>query len=191
MNYGGIDVYKETPVFENEVFRLRLLERRDAEDLLKVYSDEMAVPLFNSDNCNGDTFYYNTLERVHKAIDMWEMSYRNRYFVRWSIVDKRENAVVGTIELFHRDAEDYFTNCGLLRLDLRSDYETELDITEILSLIVPVTYDLFYCGMIATKVVGIATERIQAVERMGFVASDEKVKGHDGTEYGDYYVKWR
>ena len=191
MNYSAMDVYKEAPVFENESFLLRLLQRQDAEDLLKVYSDEKSVPLFNSDNCNGDTFYYGTLERVHKAIDMWEMSYRHRYFVRWSIVDKRENAVIGTIELFHRDAEDYFHNCGLLRLDLRSDYETGSDITEILNLIVPVIYDLFYCDKIATKVVSIATERAKALKQMGFMPSDEKVRGHDGSEYGDYFVKFR
>ena len=36
---------------------------------------------------------------------------------------KETHEAIGTIELFHRDAADYFTDCGLLRLDIRSDYE--------------------------------------------------------------------
>ena len=35
---------------------------------------------------------------------------------------KNTNCAMGTIELFNRKAKDYFNNCGLLRLDLRSDY---------------------------------------------------------------------
>ena len=53
----GIDVYEQIPVMKSEKFLLREIEDGDAEDLLKVYSDKDAVPLFNSDNCvNG--FYY-------------------------------------------------------------------------------------------------------------------------------------
>ena len=30
---------------------------------------------------------------------------------------------IGTIELFHRTAEDFFNHTGVIRLDLRSDFE--------------------------------------------------------------------
>ena len=56
----GIDVYEQIPVMESKKFLLREIEDGDAEDLLKVYSDKDAVPLFNSDNCvNG--FYYTSI----------------------------------------------------------------------------------------------------------------------------------
>lgn len=55
-----VDVYKEIPVFEGEYFTLRAVLQGDLTDLWKVYSDEKAVPLFNSDNCHGDTFYCDT-----------------------------------------------------------------------------------------------------------------------------------
>ena len=42
------------PFYEDENYLVRKLEALDASDLLSVYSDEKAVPLFNSDNCNGD-----------------------------------------------------------------------------------------------------------------------------------------
>ena len=46
--------YEKCPVFENEKYLLRYIEAGDAPDLLLVYSDEKAWPIFNSDNCTGD-----------------------------------------------------------------------------------------------------------------------------------------
>lgn len=117
-------VYVNCPEFENKRFNLRFISIDDCDDLLKVYSDKKAVPLFNSDNCGGDDFYYNTRERMKQALHYWKFEYDRNGFVRWSIIDKRDNTVIGTIELFHRESKDYFNNCGLLHLDLRSDYET-------------------------------------------------------------------
>lgn len=54
--------------------------------------------------------------------------------------------------MFNRKSEDYFNECGLLRLDLRSDYENTEDIFEILSLIVPPAFELFGCRIVATKI---------------------------------------
>lgn len=185
------DVYSVCPVMENERYRLRLVSQADCADLLKIHSDERAVPRFNSDNCHGDNFHYTTIERMRSAIEFWLFSYEKRYFVRWGIVDKRSCEAIGTIELFRREADDWFTDCGILRLDLRSDYEHEGDIWEILERIVPEAYALFDCSMIATKAVPAAKERICALERLGFTRSDEKLIGHDGTEYGDYFVRMK
>lgn len=183
-----MNVYEQCPVVSGEHFLLRLVSREDCADLLKVYSDPEAVPLFNSDNCNGDDFYYKTLERMKQAVDFWIFSYKEQYFVRWTIIDKATMAAVGTIELFHREADEHFYECGLLRLDLRSDYETVDDIVNIVSLIKEATYDLFYCNIIATKAVPKATERIKALGELGFTAADKMLVGHDGTKYDDYYI---
>lgn len=186
--------YKICPFFENENWSLRFVSEADAPELLEVYSDEKAVPLFNSDNCHGDDFHYTTMERMKKAIAFWDFSYKEKYFIRWTIL-KRESVktsgatAVGTIELFHRDSNDYFTDCGVLRLDLRSDFEQKEMIFEILSLIVPSAFDLFDCRMIATKVPRFADERRQVVEKLGFLASEESlIGGEDGKAYTDYYV---
>ena len=189
-NYTEIDVYEKCPVLENEKFLLRLVEKEDASELLSVYSDEKAVPFFNSDNCNGDDFHYTTIERMETQIGFWLMEYGNRGYVRWTVIDKDIQCAVGTIECFRRDSdEDYFDNCGLLRLDLRSDYEYREHILGILSLIVNPAFDLFNCRMIATKVIPAAAERKAAVEQIGFVASEERLVGfHDKKTYGDYYV---
>ena len=182
-----MDVYKSCPSFENEKFLLRLTEKNDIHDLLKVYSDEKAVPLFNSDNCHGDDFHYTTLERMKQACAFWDEAYRSGWFVRWSIIDKATNEVVGTIEEFRRDADDHFTDCGLLRLDLRSDYEVAEKIASILSLISLPSLEMFGCSKVATKAIPSATERITALTNLGYTPSDKPLIGHDGTEYYSYY----
>lgn len=83
------DVYELCPILENERFLLRLLKEEDTDDLLKVYSDEKAVPYFNGDNCHGDNFYYSNYERMKEAMKFWLMSYDNHWFVRFTIVDKK------------------------------------------------------------------------------------------------------
>ena len=181
-------VYESYPKYDGLRYSLRIVETTDCKDLLKVYSDVDAVPFFNSDNCNGDDFYYKTLERMKQAVDFWIFSYKERYFVRWTIIAKETMEAVGTIELFHREADEHFYECGLLRLDLRSDYEAVDDIVSIVSLIKEATYDLFYCNIIATKAVPQATERIKALGELGFTATDKIIVGHDGTKYGDYYI---
>ena len=183
-----IDVYQKCPDFENEHYLLRKVKIEDKSDLLKVYSDEKAVPFFNSDNCGGDDFHYTTERRMEQAIEYWLWEYGRKGFVRWAVVSKISIAVIGTIELFHRESNDYFTNCGLLRLDIRSDYEIAVEIVNILKLIVGPAYTLFHCDKIATKAIEGATERISALKALGFEQSKEKLIGHDGTKYDSYFV---
>lgn len=167
---------------------MRMVCQEDKMDLLKVYSDKRAVPFFNSDNCGGDDFYYTTESRMEQAIDYWLFEYNREGFVRWTIVSKATDEAIGTIELFRRDADDYFTNCGLLRLDIRSDYEMTSEIIKILRLIMEPAYSLFHCDKIATKALPSAAERIVALENLGFIRSEEKLIGHDGTKYDSYFV---
>ena len=67
--------YEKCPIFENENYLMRLVEAGDAPDLFLVYSDEKAVPFFNSDNCNGDTFHYTAMEHMQGAIQAWQNEY--------------------------------------------------------------------------------------------------------------------
>ena len=182
------DVYKNCPIYEDKDYTLRLVRLEDKVDLLKVYSDEKAVPFFNGDNCGGDDFHYTTENRMEQAIEYWLWEYSRQGFVRWTIVSKAAHEAIGTIELFHREGGDYFTNCGVLRLDIRSDHEIQSEIIQILALIIEPTYTLFHCNKIATKAIALATERIKALHILGFEPTDEKLVGHDGTKYDSYFV---
>ena len=181
------DPYIVFPTFGNERFLLRRIENTDISDLLKVYSDKDAIKYFNSDNCNGDTFNCTTLEQMKQTMEFWNYSYEHRYFIRWAIVDKTNNNVIGTIEQFHRDSNDYFTNCSLLRIDLRSDYEKKDIIKNILKLIVPSSYQLFNCNKVVTKSFDENIERENALYELGFKKINKELIGHKGEKYYGYW----
>lgn len=182
-------LYENCPALEGKNFLLRLTERQDCDDLLVVYSDKNALPFFNSDNCHGDNFYYQTKERMEQTLSFWEFSYQNGYFARLSILEKREGVAVGTVELCRRASDDAFDGAGILRVDVRSDYEEEAPLLEIFSLVVPPMYALLDCDTIITKAPIYAVERIKAVQRAGFSRTEQLlIGGQDGYAYNGYWV---
>ena len=184
-----MNVYENCPCFENDEYLLRLSTPEDAKDLAAVYGDRNALPFFNSDNCHGDNFYYPDEERMAKAIEFWQSSYASKWFVRWTIYNKKIRKAIGTIELFHRKADDQFNDVGVLRLDLKSEFETADTIAAIMRMILPYAFDLFDCDEIITKVPIYAIERIRAAQEIGFANTDRLLIGTmDGYAYKDYWV---
>ncbi|MDE6241315.1 MAG: hypothetical protein K2M08_02705 [Anaeroplasmataceae bacterium] len=184
-----IDVFEKCPILENDTFLIRFIEQKDAENLLKVYSDKLALPFFNSDNCHGSNFYITNIQDMETTIFYWlKEYYEYKGFVRFSIVDKKRKQVIGTIEIFKRMAKDYFNECGLLRVDVGSSLETSDILKPIFSLVSIPFMQWFDCDMIATKAPIYAVERIKALSQAGFVKSDQPLIGHDGTYYYDYWV---
>lgn len=186
-----MDIYEKCPVLENDNFIVRLLEENDVDDLLSIYGDKYALPFFNSDNCNGSNFYCATREDAKNTIKYWLIEYHeNRGFVRFSIVDKKEEKVIGTIEMFRRKSQDYYNDCGMLRLDVRSDYEKTELIYDILSLIIPPFYHYFGCSSIITKAALYAIDRIEALKKMRFIKSEEPLRGQNSNMiYNDYWIR--
>ncbi|MFR2701701.1 MAG: hypothetical protein ACLTAQ_00925 [Longicatena caecimuris] len=58
---------------------------------------------------------------------------------------KKSMKLSARLKVFHRSANDNFNHVGVLRLDLKSEYETSEEIFTIMNLIVPPTFDLFEC----------------------------------------------
>lgn len=186
------DISTSVPTFENDKYLIRFVQESDTNELLAVYSDKNALPFFNSDNCHGDNFYYPDLEKMKNAVAFWLSAYPSKWFVRWSIIDKTIKKAIGSIELFHREADDAFDNVGLLRLDLRSDYEKANIIEEIANLIIEPAYSLFYTDRIVTKVPLYAVERQEAFTKLGFQKSNEFLIGTlDGYAYKDYWERMK
>ena len=183
-----MNIYENCPVLENEKFIIRLFKNEDCDDLLEVYSDKNALPFFNSDNCDGDNFYYATKERMIEAIDFWNMSYRNGWFVRLSVVDKTASTVIGTVELCLRGSGDEFNNMGILRVDVRSDYEQENELYGIFSLITPEIEKMLGCKGVLTKAPIYAVERIKAIQKVGFTKSEHLLIGKTGYAYDGYWT---
>lgn len=184
-----MNIYEQCPVLENDGFILRLTKKEDCDDLLEVYSDKNALPFFNSDNCHGDNFYYETKDRMMEALSFWDMSYENGWFARLSIIDKHNSKVIGTTEVCYRVSEDAFNEMGILRVDVRSDYEKEESLFSIFSLIVNQMYEMVGCKEILTKAPIYAVERIEAIKRAGFVKSEHFLIGsQNGYAYDGYWT---
>ncbi|MBR5683779.1 MAG: N-acetyltransferase [Ruminococcus sp.] len=183
------NVYENCPVFESNRFLLRFVIQEDTDDLLEVYSDKNALPFFNSDNCDGDNFYYPDTDRMKNAIDFWLRSYETKWFVRWTIIDKTCSKAIGTIEMFHRFADDDFNHAGVLRLDVRSNYEKSDILRDLFELFIPPAYELFDCNEIITKVPVYAVERINAAQSFGFTKSEKLLIGtNDHYAYNNYWT---
>ena len=184
-----MNIYEHCPILENDRFFLRMTTEADCDDLLEVYSDKNALPFFNSDNCNGDNFYYDTRERMMEAIRFWIWSYENGYFARLSIIDKFVSKVIGTIEICLRISEDAFHNMAILRVDVKSNYETEEMLFNIISLVLPRMREMIGCSHTLTKAPIYAVERIKALQKAGFIKSAHcLIGGHDGYAYNGYWT---
>jgi hypothetical protein len=179
------DIYEECPEYNKKLITLRKTSVEDANELLKCYSDEKAVPFFNSDNCNGDNFHYTTLERMKRAIDFWVYSYKNKYFVRWTVILNDTNEKIGTIEMFHRIADDEYNHYGVLRIDLQSGYETPPIIGEVLEIANENFYEVFNVEAILTKAIPYAAERIASLGQKGYCPTNRKL-----VIYDDYFVRF-
>lgn len=183
-----MNIYEVCPVLESEKFIVRLFDNNDCDDLLKVYSDKNALPFFNSDNCDGDNFYYATKKRMMEALEFWKLSYENGWFVRLSIIDKSVSSVIGTVELCLRVSEDEFNNMGILRVDVRSDYEREDMLFDIIALIKPHLSTMLGCNGVLTKAPIYAVERIKALQKAGFTKSEHFLIGKTGFAYDGYWT---
>lgn len=183
-----MNIFESCPILESKKFLLRKVDNEDCKDLLRVYSDKNALPFFNSDGCNGDNFYYPTIERMTEALEFWHLAYENGWFVRLSIVDKTVSSIIGTVELCLRVSEDEFNNMGILRIDVRSDYEKAEMLYDILALIIPNLSEMLGCNGIITKAPIYAIERIKAVKEVGFSKSEHFLISKTGYSYDGYWA---
>lgn len=188
-----MNLYETCPTLESDLFLLRPVEDGDRADLLEVYGDKNALPFFNSDNCDGDNFYYNTPERMGDALRFWKQAYENGWFIRWAIVDRAASKVIGTVEACQRASEpgDPFNGAGILRIDVKSGYEAEEVLAKVGGLIIPTIFEGFGCGSIITKAPIYAVERIRAVRRLGFAKSEHLLIGKTGYAYDGYWTLGR
>ncbi len=177
------NVYEVCPTFKSQFITLRQTIFEDAEELLKCYSDVNAVPFFNSDNCNGDTFFYTTVERLKKTMELWDYSYKHKHFVRWTVIVNKTNEIIGTIEMFHRRADDEFDHYGILRIDLQSKFENREVINSILEITNQQFYKLFDVRSILTKAIPTAKERILSLKENRFSPLNKKFMIYD-----DYFI---
>jgi hypothetical protein len=119
---------------------------------------------------------------MKQAVDFWVYAYQHGYFIRWTVMDNTTGKAVGTIEMLRRRAEDDCDNYGILRIDLRSDYETEPILRGIIDIAKRHFLDAFDVEYIVTKCIPAAETRIGALKASGFVPLGRPVN-----KFNDYW----
>jgi hypothetical protein len=177
--------YEKCPTYETEQYIIRRVEEKDAKDLLECYSDHEAEKLFNSDNCTSN-FIYKSLEEMKQCIMLWMEHYHSKYYVRFSIIDKRYEKAIGTIEFFAKPVNyNGIFKVGLLRLDLATKYENVKTIEEILDLVNHNFYYDFEVKHIITKAIPIAKQRIVALNDKEY----KKLQDKTIVPYNSYFIR--
>ncbi|MCL2494272.1 MAG: hypothetical protein FWE98_01275 [Oscillospiraceae bacterium] len=147
--------FEKCPTYESERYQLRLVAEEDGPALLPCYANESASVRASSEHC---TYGYGarTLEEIQGFISSWLQAYRNREFVRFSILERASIRAIGTIEMFSMTKK-----LGVLRIDLPASHETGDTVSELLH-IADSFFEDFACGMIITKFFPAAEEALRA-----------------------------
>jgi hypothetical protein len=156
------DIYKNCPTYETNSFKLRLVKMEDAGDLLECYSDKTAVSKMNADHCTSD-FYFTTIEQMQDCISFWLAEYNKKYYVRLSILLKKSDKVIGTVEVF---GGEY----GVLRIDIGTAYEKNNYLEELIRLAIFDFVSDFGIDNLVIKAIN-TPERIPMLKKYGFVSS--------------------
>ena len=183
----NMDVFTVCPEYETEHFKIRKLEAGDVEGLFPCYSDPEAARYFNGDCC-GDDFYYTDKEKFRECVEYWLSRYEARDFVRWSIFDKGTGLLVGTIEVC--PSLKYAVDgkmMGILRIDLRSKYEKQAVLEELMDILMVNIYEDFQVASVIMKIQKEAEERQKLIKKYQFVSAKEECN----IGLSDYYVRYK
>ncbi|MBQ8186403.1 MAG: GNAT family N-acetyltransferase [Clostridia bacterium] len=158
--------FDNCPTYETVRFTLRLVTPGDAADLLACYREPTQSTIYNSDNCDYG-YGMQTEDEMRGAIERWLEEYRERCFIRYTVTDRETSGAIGTIEVFPGFKPENMPIHGVLRIDLRREYETTDILTELMML-TDTLFAPFDCEKIVTRVSPDAPERIIAAEKCGF-----------------------
>lgn len=170
-----MDPYITCPTVETERFTLRLIQISDAEGLFECYHDRDAVRFMNEDHCDFG-FYTESIEQMKTTLGYWLDFYKQRFFIRFAIVDRETGKAVGTVEGFCDDI-------GVLRVDIARAYEKRVALSQLLQFAEEHFYEYFGNKILVTKAIPEATERRAALEEQGW----EAIGSFRG--YSDYFQK--
>ncbi len=111
---------------------------------------------------------------------------KTAFYSAGAFLTEQESIIYGKLS-FHI-SEDAFNNMGILRVDVRSDYEREDFLYEIFSLVTPEMEEMLGCKGVLTKAPIYAVDRISAIRKAGFTESEHLLIGKNGYAYDGYWT---
>jgi hypothetical protein len=185
-----LSLFLKRPTAENAKYKLRIVKQKDLSDLLNIYSNQENLEYINKDDSNGDNFYCESIDELNPKFNFWKFAYKNKWFIKLSIINKKEKKVIGLIELLYRKSYDSFNDAIILKLDLLLEKENEYIIKEILELLSEKILKNVKFKKIATKATPIMVERQKALLDLGYKLSNRILIGmDDNKEYKYYFTK--
>ena len=174
LRYGRNNPYKNCPEFYTEHFHLRQVRDADAEELLCFYGDLSEWMFFGNEMSNSIfASRHATLEEMRKCISVWLDEYKNKYYIRFSVIDKATDKAIGTIEVFDNAGKDD----SYLHIDLSAQYENQSHISELLTLADKELFKIFNIKNLLIQAVPSAKERIVALKAYGYQPYECKAGG--------------
>ena len=178
------------PEYETENFRITKIKIEDAEDLFEVYSDLVTRKHMNNDNCGGE-WPCNSLEIVQEGIRSWEREFDEKYYIRWTITQKSNMKSIGTIELAPAPGVlrffDGTCTTGILRVDIKSELETEKVFTEIYKMTNTEMIEVFGIEKIITKGNPMEAERIKGLDNSKY----KRLPNNEIIPYPNYFISYK
>lgn len=183
-------LFENKPKYENSKYRLRLIHKKDLNQLLELYSNKENLENVNVDDCNGDDFYCDNIEKMNKKFKFWNFAYENKWFVRMAIYYKQDKKIIGTLELLKRKGYDSYKDSIVIRLDLLISYEKKQIIKDILNIVENNIVSECIYSKLVIKATPFMVERKEALQELEFKLSNRIMIGmEDNKEYKHYYVK--
>ncbi len=182
--------FENCPEYETKNYLITKIKIEDAEDLYEVYSDSTTRKHMNNDNCNGE-WPCNSLEVVKEEIKSWEKEYKEKYYIRWTITQKSNMKSVGTIEMAPAPAKlrffDGMCTTAILRVDIKSELETEEVFSEIYEITNNEIIEVFGIEKIITKGEPEEIERVRGLENSKY----KRLPNNELIPFPNYYISYK
>ena len=173
------------PTYETRNFLLRKLEKDDFEELFPCYSDPVAAKFFNGDNC-GISFFYDDKDKFKECVAYWLKAQEVHDFIRFTIINKANKKAVGTVEICPSSKYSYQERkVGILRLDIKSEFETKPVMDELFGILVSNLYKDFNVDYLITKAIPEALARLDVLKEENFMA----LSSGEVVPFENYYIR--
>lgn len=180
--------FENCPINETDNLLFTKVKEEDAKELFECYSDPITKSHMNNDNCGGE-WDCRSIDIVRQGISGWKEEFDARFYIRWCVVYKQLNKIIGTIEIAPIPNITRFLDgvcrSGILRIDIISFLENQAIFSEILTMAADNFYRDFGIENIITKATTDDIQRIQALEYNYFV----KIENKSFIPFDDYYKK--
>jgi len=178
------------PEYETDQLLFTKVKSEDALELLEVYSDKTTIIHMNNDNC-GDVWQCHSIDVMNKGISSWNQAYEDMHFIRWTVRLKINRRVIGTIELAPApsDRRFFYKECstGILRVDLKSEYETKEIFSEIYRMTNTEMIEIFGIEKIITKCQKDESERLIGLNNSLY----KRLPNYEIIKYPNYYISYK